>query len=97
MEQVFQAKWKIGEDTKGFPIRTKIIRVIDDGINGAFELEVCDVLPSVRKKQHVKLIAAAPDLLRACNFALQGIKNGQVDELTIKILEDAISGAVVEK
>jgi len=97
MEQIFQAKWKIGEDTKDFPIRTKIVRVIDDAPNEPYELDVCDVLPSVRKKQHVKLIASAPELLRACNFALQGIKNGQVDELTIKILEDAISGAVGEK
>ena len=93
MEQIFQAKWKIGEDTKDFPIRTKIVRVI----NESYELDICDVLPSTRKKQHVKLIASAPELLRACNFALQGIKNGQVDELTIKILENAISGAVGEK
>jgi hypothetical protein len=43
---------------------------------------------------NAKLIAASPDLLNACNFALQGIKNGQADELTVKILEDAISKAV---
>ncbi len=97
MNQIFQAKWEIGEDTKDFPIRTKIVRVIDDAPNEPYELDVCDVLPSTQKKQHVKLIAAAPELLRACNFALQGIKNGQVDESTIKILEDAISSAVGEK
>jgi len=43
---------------------------------------------------NAKLIAASPDLLKACNFALQEIKNGQVDELTVKILEDAISKAL---
>jgi hypothetical protein len=43
---------------------------------------------------NAKLIIASPNLLRACNFALQGIRNGQVDELTVKILEDAISKAL---
>lgn len=43
--------------------------------------------------QKAKLIAASPDLLVACNFALQGIRNGQIDELTIRILEDAIAKA----
>jgi len=43
--------------------------------------------------QRAKLIAASPDLLAACNFALQGIRHGKIDELTEKVLEDAIAKA----
>ena len=52
------------------------------------------MIDDAEKEANAKLIAASPDLLKACNFALQGIKNGQVDELTVKILEDAISKAM---
>ena len=52
------------------------------------------IIDDAEKEANAKLIAASPDLLKACNFVLQDIKNGQVDELTVKILENAISKAL---
>ena len=45
-------------------------------------------------KANAKLIAAGPELLSACNFALQGIIHGQINDLTKLVLEDAIQKAL---
>ncbi len=56
------------------------------------------IFPWIRRKSseheaNANLIAAAPELLLACNFALQGIIHGEVDNTTKEILETAIKKA----
>lgn len=81
----FNAEWKT--------VGSKVVRIVYDD-DEPYELDVCEVLPSTRKKEHLNLIVSAPSLLWACNFALQSIKRGQVDDLTIQVLENAISRAL---
>lgn len=43
---------------------------------------------------NAKLIAASPDLLRACNMAKIEIENGRADQTTLTVLENAINKAL---
>jgi len=54
--------WNVSGETFDFPRKTVITSTVDDGVNPPFDLDVAHVLPSTRKKQNTKLIAAAPEL-----------------------------------
>lgn len=82
--------WYLQEFTDAY---TNIIRC-DNGTNKTLFIASTPQNDGDEARANAKLMAASPDLLNACNFALQGIRNGQVDELTVNILEDAISKAI---
>lgn len=58
----FNAEWK--------KVGSKVVRIVYDD-DEPYELDVCEVLPSTRKKEHLNLIVSALSLLWACNFAFR--------------------------
>ena len=76
-------KFKVAGDSTDYPIRTRIVRIVEDEPNEPYELPVCDVLPSTKKKQHINLIAASPDLLEALQTCLNWAKNGNQEDLIV--------------
>ncbi|WP_010416123.1 hypothetical protein [Anaerophaga thermohalophila] len=50
-------------------------------------------MESIYRPMDAHLIAAAPDLLRACNMGRADIIRGSVDDVTLEVLENAIKKA----
>jgi hypothetical protein len=86
-----KGNWYLQEFTDAY---TNIVRC-DNGTHKTLFIASTPQNSGDEARANAKLMAASPNLLFACNYALQGIKMGQVDELTVKILEDAISKALL--
>jgi hypothetical protein len=87
-----QGKWVLA-DLSYTGVNTTVLNEKEEVICDTWFNDDGLTILSGEPEANAKLIAAAPELLKACNFALQGIEKGQIDNITIKVLEDVIKKA----
>jgi len=83
-----------GTDSKWAIYGNEAMEIVDEKGKWIADAGVSVEIDYDEKVANAKLIAAAKDLLFACNMAKIEIENGKADQTTIEVLEKAIKKAL---
>lgn len=93
-----EGNWKVLEVDESWKVKDNTFVALVQSFEGDERFIIADEPTKKTTKEkmiaNADLIANAYELLKACNFAKQNIIHGEFDEITLNVLENAISKAL---